>query len=73
MMRMLKLAEQCDMLQPVPPRRSKMFLKWQMMCKQQPPPKVKPKPKERLHIWQKVDRVHELNQIEYVFCYQSQG
>ena len=59
-----KLAPQCDMLVLVPPRRSKMFLKWQDLRKSDPPPGLKPKPKERLHIWQKVNRVKEVNVLE---------
>jgi len=59
-----RLPPQCDMLELVPPRRSKMFLKWQDLRKRDPPPSLKPKLKERLHIWQKINRVKELNNLE---------
>lgn len=59
-----KLPPQCDMLELVPPRRSKMFLKWQDLRNKEPPPGLKHKPKERLHIWQKVERARELNVLE---------
>jgi hypothetical protein len=52
------------MLELVPPRRSKMFLKWQDLRNKEPPPGLKHKPKERLHIWQKVERARELNVLE---------
>ncbi|KAG0587849.1 hypothetical protein KC19_2G195900 [Ceratodon purpureus] len=67
-----KLPPQCNMLELVPPRRSKMFLKWQDLRKKDPPPGLKPKPKERLHIWQKVERDKEENVLEdYYWFYEE--
>jgi len=55
---------QSGMLELVPPRRSKLFLKWQDLKKKKPPLGLKPKPNKRLHIWQKVNRMKELNNLE---------